>query len=131
MEPKMIWVNLASNDLDKTTKFYTELGFKTNGNRTEELSSFFFGEDKFVIHFFVKARFESSAKSEVANLEKQNEVIFSLSAKSIEEVDQWYIKVKKAGGKIYSELQKFEKGYTFGFADPDGHKFNFLYWPGM
>jgi predicted lactoylglutathione lyase len=131
MEPKMIWVNLASNDLDKTTKFYTELGFKTNGNRTEELSSFFFGEDKFVIHFFVKARFESSAKSEVANLEKQNEVIFSLSAKSIEEVDQWYIKVKKAGGKIYSEPQKFEKGYTFGFADPDGHKFNFLYWPGM
>ncbi|MFV5696963.1 VOC family protein [Flavobacterium sp. ZT3R17] len=131
MEPEMIWANLASNDLDRTTKFYTELGFKTNGNRTEELSSFLFGKGKFVVHFFAKARFESSAKSEVANLEKQNEVIFSISAKSKEEVDQWYLKVKKAGGKIYSEPQKFEKGYTFGFADPDGHKFNFLYWPGM
>ncbi len=127
----MIWANLASNDLDRTTKFYTELGFKTNGNRTEELSSFLFGKDKFIVHFFAKARFESSTKSEVANLEKQNEVIFSLSAKSKEEVDQWYLKVKKAGGKIYSEPQKFEKGYTFGFADPDGHKFNFLFWPGM
>ena len=131
MEPKMIWANLASNDLDRTTKFYTELDFKTNGNRTEELSSFFFGNDKFIIHFFAKARFESFANSEAANLEKQNEVIFSLSAQSKEEVDQWFIKVKKAGGKIYAEPQEFEKGYTFGFTDPDGHKFNVLYWPGM
>jgi predicted lactoylglutathione lyase len=131
MEPKMIWANLASSDLDRTTQFYIDLGFQTNGNRTEELSSFLFGKDNFVIHFFAKERFESSAKSAAANLEKQNEIIFSLSATSREEVDQWYIKVKEAGGKIYSEPENFEKGYTFGFSDPDGHKFNFLYWPGM
>ncbi len=40
-------------------------------------------------------------------------------------------KVKKAGGVIFSEPEDFEVGYTFGFTDPDGHKFNFLYWPGM
>lgn len=131
MEPKVIWANLASSDLDRTTQFYIDLGFQTNGNRTEELSSFLFGKDNFVIHFFAKERFESSAKSAAANLEKQNEIIFSLSATSREEVDQWYIKVKEAGGKIYSEPENFEKGYTFGFSDPDGHKFNFLYWPGM
>lgn len=131
MEPKMIWANLASDDLDRTTKFYLELDFKTNCAQTEELTSFIFGGNKFVINFFAKERFESSANSEAANLEKQNEIIFSLSAESKEEVDQWYIKVKNAGGKIYSEPQNFEKGYTFGFADPDGHKFNVLYWPGM
>ncbi|MBF4506999.1 VOC family protein [Flavobacterium sp. JLP] len=131
MEPEMIWANLASNDLDRTTKFYTDLGFKTNGNRTHELSSILFSKGKFVINFFIKTRFEESARSKAANLENETEIIFSISAKSIEEVDQWYLKVKEAGGKIYSEPEKFEKGYTFGFADPDGHKFNFLYWPGM
>ncbi|ESU27129.1 glyoxalase/bleomycin resistance protein/dioxygenase [Flavobacterium limnosediminis JC2902] len=131
MEPKMIWANLVSKDLDRTTKFYTALDFKANCIPTDELTSFIFGKDKFVINFFTQERFESSAKSEAANLEKQNEIIFSLSAESKEEVDQWYLKVKKAGAKIYSEPEKFEKGYTFGFEDPDGHKFNVLYWPGM
>lgn len=131
MQPKKIWANLASSNLERTTQFYKDLGFETNGNRTEELSSFLFSTDKFIIHFFLKARFESSARSEAANLEKQNEIIFSLSAQSVEEVDEWYITVKQAGGKIYAEPERFEKGYTFGFADPDGHKFNFLYWPGM
>jgi predicted lactoylglutathione lyase len=35
MNPKMIWSNLAVSDLDRTTKFYTELGFKSNGNSKE------------------------------------------------------------------------------------------------
>lgn len=30
MKPKMIWANLAVSDLERTTKFYTELGFKSN-----------------------------------------------------------------------------------------------------
>lgn len=130
MEPKMIWANLASSDLERTTRFYTQLGCKSNG-RSDKLTSFFFGKEKFIIHFFLKEQFEIAANSKVANLENQNEIIFSLSAESKEEVDQWYQKVKQAGGKIYAEPQKFDKGYTFGFADPDGHKFNFLYWPGM
>jgi len=50
---------------------------------------------------------------------------------SREEVDLWYDKVKEIGGTIFSEPENFQEGYTFGFADPDGHKFNFLYWPGM
>ena len=131
METKMIWANLASSNLEATTRFYTALGFKNNGKPTDQLTSFIFGNNNFIIHFFEKSWFENSANSQAANLEKQNEIIFSLSADSRKEVDQWYIKVKDAGGTIYAEPQQFQQGYTFGFADPDGHKFNFLYWPGM
>lgn len=35
MEAKFIWANLVSNDLEKTTKFYTKLGFTANGNYKE------------------------------------------------------------------------------------------------
>ena len=128
MKTKKIWANLGVEDLQRTTKFYSELGFKPNGTNTE-LTSFMFGEDNFIIHFFVKERFKWAVNSEASDLTKGNEIIFSISADSTDEVHQWLLNVKNAGGAIFAEPQSFEKGYFFGFADPDGHKFNVLYWP--
>jgi uncharacterized protein len=129
MEPKFIWANFASSDLERTTQFYTKLGFEPNG-RMDDGTSFFFGQNKFVINFFTEERLNKDANGNIG-IPKDNEVIFSLSASSKEEVTNWVEKVKSAGGTIFAEPQAYEKGYTFGFADPDGHKFNILYWPGM
>jgi predicted lactoylglutathione lyase len=131
MKTRMIWANLVSHDLQKTIQFYAALGFKQNGKETEELVSISFAENNFIINFFVPKRFEWALKGEITDTKSENEIIFSLSADSREEVDQWLGKVKAAGGTVFSEPENFEAGYTFGFADPDGHKFNFLYWPGM
>jgi len=128
MNTKKIWANLAVEDLQQTTKFYSELGFKPNGTSTE-LTSFMFGEDNFIIHFFTKERFKWAVNDEVADIKQGNEIIFSIAAESTDEVHQWHLNVKNAGGKIFAEPQSFEKGYFFGFSDPDGHKFNVLYWP--
>lgn len=130
MKTAKIWANLGVENLDITTKFYSDLGFKPNGHNTnKELRSFLFGDDNFIIHFFIKERFKWAVNDEVADLKLGNEIIFSLSAESKEEVDQWPIVVKKAGGKVFAEPQDYGKGYFFGFSDPDGHKFNVLYWP--
>ncbi len=127
MKTKKIWSNLAVEDLERTTKFYTELGFKPNG-ASKELTSFFVGEDDFVIHFFLKDILQSNVKGELADLKNGNEVIFTLSAESKEEVDNWEKEVKKAGGKIISNAEEFGNGYYgFVFSDPDGHKFNVFY----
>ncbi len=127
----MIWANLVSNDLQQTIQFYTDLEFKQNGQNTEEIVSFSIAENNFIINFFTTDRFKTALKGNLANSRNENEIIFSLSAESREEVDLWYEKVKKAGATIFSEPENYQLGYTFGFADPDGHKFNFLYWPGM
>lgn len=127
----MIWANLVSSDLQKTIQFYTDLGFKQNGQNTEEIVSFSIAENNFIINFFTTNRFKTALKGDLVNAKIENEIIFSLSAESREEVDLWYDKVKKVGGTIFSEPENYQLGYTFGFADPDGHKFNFLYWPGM
>jgi len=51
--------------------------------------------------------------------------MFTLSAESKEEVDNWQKEVKKAGGKIISNAEEFGNGYYgFVFTDPDEHKFN-------
>lgn len=131
MNPKMIWSNLAVSDLERTTKFYTELGFKPNG-KSNELTSFLIGKNDFVMHFFLKDILKTSIKGEITDSQISNEVIFTLFAESKDQVDNWAKEVKSAGGKIISEPEEFGKEYYgFVFADPDGHKFNVFYMKGF
>ncbi|HMI02345.1 MAG TPA: VOC family protein [Pedobacter sp.] len=127
MKPKMIWSNLTVNDLDRTTKFYTALGFKSNG-RSEDLTSFFAGENNFIMHFFLTDKLKANVEIEISDAHVANEVIFTLSAESKEEVNQWEKEIPNAGGIIVSKAKEFGEGY-YGlvFADPDGHKFNVFY----
>ena len=131
MNSKKIWSNLAVSDLDRTTKFYTELGFKPNGS-SKELTSFLFGENNFVMHFFLKDILKNSINGEIADSHKINEILFTLSAQNLEQVNDWAMEVEKAGGKIITKPDAFGTGYYgFVFADPDGHKFNVFYMEGL
>jgi len=131
MKPKKIWSNFAVSDLNRTTKFYTSLGFKSNGS-SKELTSFMVGENDFIMHFFLKDILRSSMKGEIADSQTANEVIFTLSAESKSQVDNWAKEVESAGGKNISQPEEFGKGYYgFVFADPDGHRFNVFYMEGF
>ncbi len=130
MKPKKIWANLGVSDLKRTTEFYNALGFKPNGihSVTKELTSFLVGNDDFVMHFFAKDVLETNMKVNIADTTNAIEVMFTLSAESKEQVDQWAIEVEKAGGNILSPPEELGKGYYgFVFADPDGHTFNVFY----
>lgn len=127
MKTRKIWANLGVGDLERTTKFYTQIGFQPNGF-SKELTSFLIGDDNFIIHFFLKEILKSNTKIELTDPKQGNEIIFTLSAESKEEVNQWQEAVKNAGGTIISEAEEFGKGYYgFVFSDPDGHKFNVFY----
>ena len=127
MKTRKIWANLGVEDLERTTEFYTQIGFQPNGV-SKELTSFLVGDDNFIIHFFLKEILKSNTKIELTDPKQGNEIIFTLSAESKEEVNQWQEEVKKAGGTIISEAEEFGKGYYgFVFSDPDGHKFNVFY----
>lgn len=127
MNPKKIWANFTVSDLDRTTQFYTALGFKANG-RSEDLTSFMIGENDFIIHFFLKESLKANVAIEIVDAQVANEIIFTLSAESKAEVDNWEREVQAAGGSITSKAKEFGQGYYgLEFSDPDGHKFNVFY----
>lgn len=130
MKFKQIWANFAVENIERTEKFYRHLELERNGSPSEsgpEMTSFKFGESDFVIHFFRKDQLEFAMNGKVADSENGNEIIFSISAESEDEVNLWAEKVIEAGGKIHKEAKRQEDGYYYCvFADPDGHKFNVL-----
>ena len=137
---KMIWANLAVKDTGRTRKFYKALGFKPNepdDSSNAVLASFLFGENDFVIHFFVEDALREAIENDLTDTRLSNEVIFTLSAEGREEVDEWAAKVREAGGNVFSEPREFSPKqidgtfYGCGFADPDGHRFNVLDTSGM
>ncbi len=62
MKPKSIWSNLGVESVEGTKDFYLSLGFQLNGNPTEDLVSFLFGDDDFVIHFFEQEKTHPKSK---------------------------------------------------------------------
>ena len=121
-----MWANFSVKDAKRTNQFYTQLGFTPQTpNNDHKLASFLFGDDDFVIHFF-----EQGSKIDdylTPGSKTTSEIIFTLSAETEAEVNEWAEKVKNAGGDIFHKLERDEANYYgFGFADPDGHKFNVL-----
>lgn len=126
MKARKIWANFSVKDVERTREFYTQLGFIPNQpNNYPQLASFLFGEDNFVIHFFEQG---SQIDEYLPFSSKGNsEIIFTLSADTKAEVEEWMDKVKAAGGNVFQEPGRDGTNhYGFVFADPDGHKFNVL-----
>jgi len=126
MKAKKIWGNFSVKDAKRTNQFYTQLGFTPNTPyNNPKLASFLFGDDDFVLHFFEQG--SQIDEYLTPGSKTTSEIIFTLSAETEEEVKEWAERVKNAGGNIFHEVGRDETNYYgFGFADPDGHKFNVL-----
>ncbi|MCC8425701.1 VOC family protein [Mucilaginibacter sp. UR6-11] len=126
MKTKKIWANFSVKDTNRTYQFYTQLGFKPSAqNGYPKLASFLFGDDEFTIHFFEQGSKidEYLSPGPTTN----SEIIFTLAADTEAEVNEWAERVKNAGGAIFQEVGRDQANYYgFGFADPDGHKFNVI-----
>jgi predicted lactoylglutathione lyase len=126
MKAKKIWANFSVKDAKRTNQFYTQLGFTPNhANNDPTLASFRFGDRDFVIHFFERGSKIDEYLTPGPNT--VSEIIFTLSAETEAEVNEWADKVRNAGGNIFRKARRDEANYYgFSFADPDGHKFNVL-----
>ncbi len=127
---KELWINLPVKNVEKSREFFTTIGFSLNekyGN-SDHSASLEIGEKNFIVMLFEEEIFKGFTKNELPNGKQTTEVLFSFDAENREAVDETASKVFDAGGTIFSEPAEINGWmYGFGFADPDGHRWNMVF----
>lgn len=123
MYQQMIFVNLATNDLDASKKFFTGLGWELNAQFSDDSTASFPVSDTIVVMVHTPQKYREFTKKEIADSTKTSEVLIALSAESREKVDELVEKAVAAGGSVSGETQ--DHGFMYGraFDDVDGHTF--------
>ena len=118
---RMIFVNLAVEDLDRSVDFFTKLGFSFNPQFTDEHATCMIVSDQAFVMLLVKSRFKDFTKKDLVDSTAQTEAILALSAESREQVDELADKALEAGGTAANEPMEMDFMYGRSFNDPDGH----------
>jgi predicted lactoylglutathione lyase len=124
---RMIFPNLAVEDLDRSIEFFTQLGFAFDERFTDETATAMIVNDGASVMLLRKDRFSDFTTKEIADPRTHTEAIIALSADSREEVDDFADKALAAGGSPAND--PMELGFMYGrsFQDPDGHQWE-IFW---
>lgn len=127
---RMIFPNLAVEDLDRSVAFFTELGFTFDERFTDETATAMVVNDQAVVMLLVKERFADFTTKELVDPRTHTEAILALSAESREDVDRFADKALAAGGSPANEPMELDFMYGRSFQDPDGHQWE-IFWMDM
>jgi hypothetical protein len=127
MYQQMIFVNLATNDVAASKKFFTELGYTINPQFSTDECVCVVISDTIIAMLLSKQRYADFTKKEIADSTKTSEVGICLSAESREKVDELVEKAVAAGGTANADIQ--DQGFMYGrsFDDLDGHTWEIVW----
>ena len=118
---RMMFVNLAVEDLGQSVDFFTQLGFTFDERFTDDTATAMVVNEQAVVMLLVRDRFKDFTKKELADTRSSTEAIMALSAESREDVDAFADKALAKGGSPANEPMEMDFMYGRSFQDPDGH----------
>jgi uncharacterized protein len=125
--PRKIFVNLAVRDLDRTKRFFGELGFEFNPQFTDDNAAcMVLSEDGYVM-LLREPFFKGFTKRELCDTSRHSEALIALSCNSREEVDGLVKKAIAAGGSHAMDATDHGFMYGWSFYDLDGHHWEVLW----
>jgi predicted lactoylglutathione lyase len=117
-----IFVNLSTKDLDRSKKFFTDIGFSINPQFTDEKAACIVISEDIYAMILREEFFKTFIPGkEISDATKTTEVLMALSADSKEGVDELADKALAAGGSKLREPEDHGFMYSRSFQDPDGH----------
>ncbi|MFK0285226.1 VOC family protein [Streptomyces sp. NPDC090499] len=127
MYQQMIFVNLATDDVAASRKFFTELGYSINPQFSNDDCSCVVISDTIIAMLLSRQRYADFTKKEIADSTKTSEVLICLSAESRAKVDELVEKAVAAGGTANDDVQ--DQGFMYGrsFEDLDGHSWEVVW----
>ena len=124
---RKIFVNLAVKDLDRSIRFFKELGFSFDPRFTDEHATCMIVSDEAFVMLLTENRFRDFTKKELSDPTAQTEAILAISAASREEVDRLAEKALEAGGTPANDPMDYGFMYGRSFHDPDGHLWELMW----
>ncbi|MCW5254405.1 MULTISPECIES: VOC family protein [unclassified Streptomyces] len=121
MYQQMIFVNLATSDLEAAKTFFTKLGYTINPQFSDDTAASVVISDTIFLMLLTEEKYAQFTKKEIVDATRSSEVLLALSAESREKVDELVGKAVAAGGSVTGETQ--DHGFMYGraFDDLDGH----------
>ncbi len=124
---RKIFVNLAVKDLDRSVRFFTELGFTFDARFTDETATCMNISDEAFVMLLVESRFADFTTRALADPTTHTEAILALSADSREGVDELADTALAAGGSPAKDPMDLGFMYGRSFHDPDGHHWEVMH----
>lgn len=124
---RMIFPNLAVEDLDRSVAFFTELGFIFDERFTDETATAMIVNDQATVMLLTRERFTDFTQKELIDPRTHVQAIIAVSAESREEVDRLADKALTVGGSPAGDAIEMDFMYSRSFHDPDGHQWELVW----
>lgn len=121
-----VFVNLPVRELDRSVKFFTEVGYTFNAKFTNENATCMVISEHIYVMLLIEPFFRSFTEQDVADTSNVNECTVALSCESREEVDEIVRKATAQGAKP-GAIQDHGFMYSHGFRDLDGHIWEYVW----
>jgi|SRR5690606_7299761 len=118
---RMIFVNLAVEDLQRSMAFFRTLGFTFNSKFTDDKGACMVVNDQAFVMLLTRDFFKDFTRRELCDTTRQTEGLFALSCSSRDEVDAMVRTAVANGGSHAMDPQDHGFMYAWSFYDPDGH----------
>ena len=124
---RLMFVNLAVRDLQRSMAFYKALGFEFNPKFTDDKAACMVISDKAFVMLLTEPFFKTFTTRQLCDTNTHVEGLFALSCESRAAVDDIVKKAIAAGGSYAMDPQDHGFMYGWSFYDPDGHHWE-VFW---
>ncbi|SIT18487.1 VOC family protein [Chryseobacterium gambrini] len=126
MKINQIYVNLPVKDVQKTKEFWTNLGFATNEEMSNDKSVCVVMNENIYVMFLTEESFQTFSERPLPNGDT-TQVLVAISLETREEVDQVVNAAVANGATQHEEPQDYGWMYHNSFWDINGHGWNVMF----
>jgi len=124
---KNVFINLPVKELERSEKFFTQLGFTVNPQFSDDKAKCIVIGDNIFVMLLTEEFFQGFTKKPISNAKKSTQVLIAIDADSKEEVIELVKRAQQAGGTMYAEPRDYGWMYQNSFADLDGYQWEIIY----
>lgn len=130
--PRLSFVTVGVRDLRRMREFYAAWGWSELPGGTPEFTQFSLGSTRFALYPLELLREEAAPTLAIPEPGHWSGVTFAVNVATPEEVDAAYAEALAAGaGGVAAPQQRSWGGRSGYVSDPEGHRWEIAYLPGL